>query len=380
MTQAPAEKLPLSLFMPFNPIFTITPKTARALMRIEAVKQTIQDLPITPAVLATLRETARLFSTHYSTMIEGNRLTQVQVSKVIEQQAHFPGRERDEKEVLGYYAALEKLEHIAVANVVVTETHIQTLHALVMAGGSSKKIKPSPYRDGQNVIRDSRSRRIVYMPPEAKDVPSLMKAMVAWIKASDPAGLPCPIRAGIAHYQFATIHPYYDGNGRTARLLTTLILHLGGYDLKGVYSLEEYYARNLGAYYEALTVGPSHNYYEGRADADITQWVEFFCDGMAESFDHVKKRAQEAARAGAPDHSPLLRKLEARQRKTLELFRTRDTLTSRDIEGLFGLSQRTARSILSKWVEDGFLVIADPAKKSRKYALSNTFRGMVYSP
>jgi hypothetical protein len=138
-------------------------------------------LPITPSVLATLRETARLFSTHYSTMIEGNRLTQDQVSKVIERQ-HFPGRDRDEKEVLGYYAALDKTEQFAAARGPVTELHIQALHALVMAGGR-KRVKPSPYRDGQNVIRDSRSGGIVYMPPEAKDVPEMMRALTAWIKA-----------------------------------------------------------------------------------------------------------------------------------------------------------------------------------------------------
>ena len=90
-------------------------------MRIEAAKQAVQDLPITPSVLATLRETARLFSTHYSTMIEGNRLTQEQVSKVIEDQQHFPGRERDEKEVLGYYTALEKLERLGLAHQQVSE-------------------------------------------------------------------------------------------------------------------------------------------------------------------------------------------------------------------------------------------------------------------
>jgi cell filamentation protein, protein adenylyltransferase len=233
-------------------------------MRIEAARQAVHDLPITASVLATLRESARLYSTHYSTMIEGNRLTQEQVSKVIGQQRHFPGRERDEKEVLGYYAALEKADQIAASAAPVSETHIQTLHGLVMAEGR-KKAKPTPYRDGQNVIRDSRSRRIVYLPPEAKDVPPLMKALVSWVSTSQRDSLPCPIRAGIAHYQFATIHPCYDGNGRTARLLTTLLLHLGGYDLKGLYSLEEYYARNLGAYYEALSIGPSHNYYEGRA-------------------------------------------------------------------------------------------------------------------
>ena len=78
--------------------------------------------------------------------------------------------------------------------------------ALVMAGGRTK-VKPTPYREGQNVIRDSRSRGIVYMPPEAGDVPSLMKDLVTWINSTGREELPCPLRAAIAHYQFATIHP-----------------------------------------------------------------------------------------------------------------------------------------------------------------------------
>lgn len=362
--------------MSFEPKFTITPKIASSLMRIEAAKQAIQHLPITPSVLASLRETARLFTTHYSTMIEGNRLTQEQVSKVIERHEHFAGRERDEKEVLGYYAALAKVEQLAAGKSKITEQQIKTLHALVMAGGKIK-IKASPYRDGQNVIRDSGSGRIVYMPPEATDVPLLMQKMVTWFEASQQQELPCPIRAGIAHYQFATIHPYYDGNGRTARLLTTLILHLGGYDLKGLYSLEEYYARNLGAYYDALTIGSSHNYYMGRAEEDITKWVEYFCIGVVDSFESVKRRASEAADSGAKDVSPWLRKLDPRQRKALELFCNSDIITSRDIERLFTLSQRSARNILSDWVESEFLIIIDPAKKSRKYGLANEFRELL---
>lgn len=364
--------------MPFEPKFSITPKLAMSLMRIEGARQAVQDLPITPAVLATLRETARLCSTHYSTMIEGNRLTQEQVSGVIGKRQHFPGRERDENEVLAYYAALEKAEQLAASGVPVSETHMQTLHALVMAGGRSRA-KPTPYRDGQNIIRDSRTRRIVYMPPEAKDVPTLMKALAGWISTSLRDSLPCPIRAGIAHYQFATVHPYYDGNGRTARLLTTLILHLGGYDLKGLYSLEEYYAQNLGAYYKALTVGPSHNYYEGRAEADITAWVEYFCDGVATSFESVRRRAREAAGTGGIDQSGALRRLDPRQRRALELFRGSIVITSRDVEGLFGLSQRASRNLLTAWVDNGFVVVADPARKTRTYGLSAEFNALVLS-
>ncbi len=362
--------------MPFEPKFSFTARIATDLMRIEGARQAVVHLPITASVLATLRETARLFSTHYSTMIEGNRLTQEQVSKVIGKQEHFPGRERDEKEVLGYYAALEKVEQFARAGEAVTERQVQLLHALVMAGGRATA-KPSPYRDGQNVIRDSRSRDIVYMPPEAKDVSGLMGDLIAWLKSSERAGLPSPVRAGIAHYQFATIHPYYDGNGRTARLLTTLILHLGAYDLKGLYSLEEYYARDLTAYYEALTVGPSHNYYLGRAESDLTGWVEYFCRGTAESFENVRNRAGEAARLGARDASAQLRQLDPRQRKVLGLFRGSDTITSHDVERLFKLSRRTARDLLSRWSQEGFLTVADPAKKSRKYGLAGLFQGLL---
>ncbi len=359
----------------FEPKFNITPRIASALMRIEAANEAVRHLPITPAVLASLRETARLYSTHYSTMIEGYRLTREQVARVVEKQEHFPGRERDEKEVLGYYAALEKVEFARTPSPV-TERQIKLLHALVMAGGS-RRPTPTSYRDGQNVIRDGRSRTIVYLPPAAKDVARLMKEMAAWINRSAAEEMSCLIRAGIAHYQFATIHPYYDGNGRTARLLTTLILHFGGYGLKGLYSLEEYYARDLGAYYEALTLGPSHNYYGGRARSDITQWVDYFCHGVADSFAKVRKRAQEAADAGAGDESASIRRLDPRQGKALALFRKNDAITSHDVETLFAISQRSARNLLSAWVRSGFITVLDPARKSRKYGLEKGFKRLA---
>ena len=83
--------------------------------------------------------------------------------------------------------------------------------------------------------------------------------------------------------------------------------------------MEEFYARNLGRYYEALTVSPSHNYYAGRANADITDWVEYLCEGVATSFESVRHRVQEALGIGALDQSVVLRRLDPRQRKALEL-------------------------------------------------------------
>jgi Fic family protein len=242
-------------------------------------------------------------------------------------------------------------------------------------GSGKRRVRPTPYRDGQNVIRDSRSSGIVYMPPEAKDVPPLMKRLIVWLNQQDE--LPVPIRAAIAHYQFATIHSYYDGNGRTARLLTTLILHLGQYDLKGLYALEEYYARGLKNYYDALTVGPSHNYYMGRAEADITAWVSYFIEGMAVSFEKVRDQARSESRKGGKDQTRILRNLDTRQRKALTLFRRSREITAKEISALFGFRPRTAALLCQRWVESGFLEVTDPARKSRRYRLNNLYEAMI---
>lgn len=360
--------------MNFSPNYTITPKIAKFLMRIETVRERVCYLPITAMVLASLRETARLYTTHYSTMIEGNRLAPDEIENVVKYEGHFPGRHRDEREVKGYYAALAKLEQWVAAGVQVSEKIIETLHAVVMSDGRTTA-QPSAYRDGQNVIWDASNGTIVYMPPEAKDVPFLMKAMVKWIHQSQE--VPCPVVAGIAHYQFATIHPYYDGNGRTARLLTTLILHLGGYDLKGLYSLEEYYARNLTAYYEAISVGESHNYYLGRVEADITKWVEYFVEGMAIAFENVLKRMAEAELQGSVDQDPILRQLDPRQRKALSLFQQFEVVTSKQIGELFGFKPRTSAQICKDWVESGFLEMVDPSNRGRKYKLSTQYEDLL---
>jgi Fic family protein len=188
-----------------------------------------------------------------------------------------------------------------------------------------------------------------------------------------------PVLAGIAHYQFATIHPYYDGNGRTARLLTTLLLHRYGYGLKGIYALEEYYARDLSSYYAALTIGPSHNYHLGRAEADISPFLAYFLTGMADAFAAVRTQAARAASRGARDQSGVLRQLDPRQRTALDLFRQDGSATTAALAKALGLSERTMRPLCARWVRDGFLIVADPSRRSRRYRLAATYEALVSS-
>ena len=203
-----------------------------------------------------------------------------------------------------------------------------------------------------------------------------MEALIRWVQTQENL-LPCPILAAISHYQFATIHPYYDGNGRTARLLTTFLLHQGGYSLKGLFSLEEYYARNLQAYYDAISIGPSHNYYLGRAGSDITKWVEYFCEGMADSFEKVHGAAIIAAKLGEKDQSLSFRELDPKQRKVLTLFQNQKTITAKAISELFGFKPKTCSNLCRKWVDDHFLIVVDPSKKGRKYELSGRFEHLI---
>ena len=357
----------------FTPSYRTTAAITRALMDIEACRQAVLALPIDVAMLKSLRDTARIAATHYSTMIEGNRLTEPQVREVLAG-ASFPGRERDEAEVRNYYRALEWVESRAGRSGLLLEGDVKRLHGLSFAGRN----RASPYRQQQNVIRESRTGRIVYLPPEAVDVPALMAALVGWINQEiDKAELPAPIIAGLAHYQLATIHPWLDGNGRTARLLTTLILHRASYGLKGIYSLDEHYARDLDAYYRALTVGPSRNYYEGRATADLTGFVAYFCAGMAEAFAKVRAAATAADARAAPDQAARLRALDPRRRRLLELFRGQDTATAAEIAGHLGLSTRTVVALCRAWVIDGFFELADPSRKNRAYRLAPEPAGLV---
>ncbi len=354
--------------MAFTPKFEITPNLTKILMDIEASRQSVEGLPITLRVLESLRESARLIATHYSTQIEGNRLTQEQVDKVVHG-GTFPNRERDEREVKNYYVALDFVD-LLVKEVKssITEKSVKTIHGLVMDG----KEKPTSYREGQNVIKDSASGGIVYMPPEAEDVPTLMKDLIKWIN-KEKGVLPIPVVAAVAHYQFATIHPYYDGNGRTARLLTNLILHKSDYGLKGLYSLEEYYARNLQTYYNALTIGESHNYYFGRADCDITKWVEYFCEGMAGAFAGVRAKANESVGQGgrSADQSTLLRELDQRQRQVLSLFKESRFVTTKEIASLIKIHPRSALNLCKKWLDGGFVTQHGTSNKTRKYELAD---------
>lgn len=363
---------------PWQPRYTLTPAIVRSLLEIEAARTAIEHTPLPPAAQEELRRQARLRSTHYSTRIEGNRLTLAEAEEaLVDPKVRFQGRERDVLEVRNYWHALLRVEDWAGRPAPLTVELIQRLHGLVERG---LRARATPFRDGQNVIRDGATGAIVYLPPEAKDVPSLMAGLVSWVQQAEREGLPIPVIAGLAHYQFVTIHPYYDGNGRTGRLLATFLLHRGGYGLNGFFSLEEHHARDLAAYYHSLASHPHHNYYEGRETADLTPWLAYFTEILARVFRIAREESQRAARAGAKAEPDLLRQLDPRARVILGLFGRQAQITGREVARALALSDRMARVLLKDWVEVGWLEIAEPSRRARAYRLSAIYRQFIGNP
>lgn len=362
----------------WKPDYHLTASMARALIEISSARAVVENLPIPPTVREELRRKARVRATHYSTRIEGNRLTLAEAEQaIVAGRVPFHGRERDVVEVRNYWNALLRVEEWAASGRPLTEELIHRLHALVERGS---RARPSVWRDGQNSIRDSDTGAIVYLPPEAKDVPSLMRGLVAWIHKAEEEALPVAIVAGLAHYQFVTIHPYYDGNGRTARLLATFLLHRGGHGLQGLFSLEERHARDLAAYYRALASHPHHNYYEGRAEADLTPWLEYFLETLATVFTSAKEEALQAAEFGLSREPEALRRLDPRGRVVLGLFRTTERIATRDVASALGLSERMARVLIRRWIEDGMLQVENPSRRTRSYTLSALYRQFIGNP
>jgi len=356
----------------WKPHFTITSSIVKALMEIESARVTVAHTRLTPAKEAEFRHRARVRSSHYSTRIEGNRLTLMQAEQVIKEPRRiFHGRERDVREVRNYWDALLRVEEWAARKQPLTEDLIRRLHALVEKGLRSK---PSPYRTGQNVIRDSSSGAIVYMPPEAKDVPQLMAGLIHWAERAEKEGVPVPIVAALVHYQFVTIHPYYDGNGRTARLLATFILHRGGFSLNGFFSMEEHHARDLEGYYRALAVHQHHNYYEGRVQTDLTSWAEYFIQMLSRVFRMVSDEISRPETKTKGPKSEVPQNLDHRARIVFGLFGKQSAIRTADISRALGLSDRMARILIHKWIADGWLVVKGTGKRDRAYELSAIYR------
>lgn len=268
----------------WSPRFTLSPAITRGLAKIEMVRAIMATVIIPIDGYEVLLSRTRLRASHASSFIEGGRLSFEQAAAVIaDEQAEISGMETDVADVRNYCKALLKAEEWAKMSLPLTETLIGRFHRLAMTG---KPSRPTSLRKRKITVRTSPTADPVYLPPRPEDLPELIAVLEIWTEEARGSDLPAAVIAGLVHYQIAAIHPFSDGNNRTARLCADFILQRDGYGLNGLLSPEEQYAENLDNYYQALNVHAEKiDYYEGREKADLTPWLEYYIGSLAQSFD-----------------------------------------------------------------------------------------------
>jgi Fic family protein len=188
------------------------------------------------------------------------------------------------------------------------------------------------------------TKEIVYTGPEAKKVEKLCRDLIGWINSSESESINPVIVAGVVHQEIAAIHPFSDGNGRTARALATLILYQRGYDFRKLFALEDYYNKDGQNYYDAINIGKK---YEERR-VDFTAWLEYFVRGFREEIGSVKNKITTLSSKKIDKEIKDQIFLDSDQLKILDFLDQLGRVTAKDVSDMLSCPKRTAQLHLQK--------------------------------
>lgn len=267
----------------FEPKITFTSEITSALQRIDNIRDLIRLIPIMPPFISELRRTALIDTVHYSTKIEGNLLTREDVERILDGH-RAAGSQKDKQELFNLQKAMEFVDEIASnESIRPDEEIIKQINALILRDIPDAKT-PGAYRTGHNYIQDNRTGEIIFIPPIPWDVPNLVREFSTWLIQSS-TGLSPILQAGVAHLELVAIHPFWDGNGRTARALASMLMFKRGYKMRRLFSWEGHVGRNTETYHEAIRASLGEKY---GGEVNLTPWLEYFCRSIASSLEALR--------------------------------------------------------------------------------------------
>ncbi len=268
----------------FQPKFTITNRLLENIKRVNYLVHELNNRRFPNVVLLELERNAREVSSYASTSIEGNPLPLTEVKKILKS---TPFHIRDsEKEVLNYNQALQDLNNQLRTKKVELSLHLILKIQKQVIENLLPKFESGKLREKPVVVNDPKTGQPVYLPPDVKDVKPLMEDLVEFTNINKEK-IDLLILAGIFHKQMVIIHPFMDGNGRTTRLVTKLLLAAMGLNTFNLFSFENYYNQNVTKYFQ--TVGEFGNYYELVEKMDFTDWLVYFTEGIIDELLRVEK-------------------------------------------------------------------------------------------
>jgi Fic family protein len=323
----------------FVPRYVITDQLLANITRINSLVRDLNDRRFPTVVLMEFEKVAREVSTFASTSIEGNILPLTEVKKVLKSK---PENIRDsEKEVLNYNQALVSLNKLLTRETaelslsLILDIHRQITEGLLPEYESGR------LRQSSVVVNDPRTGQVVYLPPEVEKVEDLMSDLVTFVNANSHK-IDSLIIAGIFHKQMVIIHPFTDGNGRTTRLATKVLLAKMGLNTFNLFSFENYYNQNVTKYFQ--TVGEYGDYNDLETRVDFTSWLEYFTGGLIDELLRVQKLLPELG--STPDT-----KLETYHLKLLDYIKKHGFVTDR------GYAEFTSRAKATRTLDFQKLIV-----------------------
>lgn len=336
----------------FKPNYVITQTILSRIAEIAEIKAAVERSRVLPLNEVQLRRQAILRMAHTSTSIEGNKLAEFEVGKVLEGKT-VRASQKDILEVENYYKALKLLEEMSKVKHNSSLDEVLKLHKIVTEGLVEKQ-KVGKFRTGDVYVLDDLGdgREMVrFKAPPAKAVSKMAEELINWLKTSKSEGTHPIIRAGILHLQFVTIHPFTDGNGRVARLLTQLQLYRDGWDFRKILVLEDYYNRDRMSYYNAENRAQGKAYSE---DMDFTDWLEYFTTGFLVEARKAFEQIQSIGFGKVSKKGEQIF-LDRDEIQIMDFLSTTGRATSDDVSDILRVAKRTAQLKLKKLADKGLL-------------------------
>ncbi|MDP2060622.1 MAG: Fic family protein [Flavobacteriaceae bacterium] len=296
-----------------------------------------------------------------SSRIEG---TQTNIDEAIQKEEYIqPEKKGDWQEVQNYVQAMnqaiERLEKLPLSNRLLKQTHKTLLQGV---RGTHKL--PGDFRQSQNWIGGSSLADATFIPPHQDSVADLMTDLEKFLH-NDNIPVPHLIKVGIAHYQFETIHPFLDGNGRIGRLLITLFLVSNELLHKPTLYLSDFFEKNKALYYDNLTRVRTHN--------DLTQWLKYFLEGVRstsensiQTFKSIIKLRSEA------EHKIMsLGKKQVLAKSFLQFLYSKPIADAGDVAEALEINVSTALRLIDDFIKLNILTEVTGFKRNRIFAFDD---------
>lgn len=334
-------------------INTLLERASRALAELDAFTLIVPDVDLFIQMHITKEA-------NNSSRIEG---TQTHMDEaVLDRNQLAPEKRDDWQEVQNYIQAIneavDELQRLPLSNRLLKHTH-----SVLMQGVRGEHKTPGEFRISQNWIGGSSLADATFIPPHQQEVVSLMGDLeLFW--HNENINVPNLIRVAISHYQFETIHPFLDGNGRIGRLMITLYLISNGLLRKPSLYLSDFFERNRASYYDALM--------RVRTSNDMIHWIKFFLSAVIETADKGKKTF-EAILALRREIDQLVltygKRAEKVQLLLLHLYR-RPAITAIQASEMLDVSHQTASALLKKMTDDGILQEVTGYQRNRLFVFT----------